>query len=318
MTSPRVLAAIGAVSLALAWLPAPAAEMPSQIDDVNESFRLLTTTYYHPVGAQIARGQGASRTRRGRASAWIAALRSRRFARPTMKQRVTALDDEIVSAAQSSHATVTQYAYAAIAAMAKAVDDKYTVFMDPDQFKAFKEELDPQKISGIGVLDRPGRQRPNRRVVRDSRYAGRARWTADWRRRARDRWKIHQRVHHRRREQMAARCSGHRRASCARPQRQRCARRLDRAQRGDAAHGHLQDAPGRHRVRVRALVRARYAGAIRSFDRTAQEQRRKGARARSAQRRRRLCRIRARNRAALHREQTVAHGRTARRARRRP
>ncbi len=63
-----------------------------------------------------------------------------------------ALDDAIAGAAESAHGSTTDYAYAAISAMAQAVDDRYTVFMDPADYRRFKDALDPEKISGIGVL----------------------------------------------------------------------------------------------------------------------------------------------------------------------
>jgi carboxyl-terminal processing protease len=63
-----------------------------------------------------------------------------------------ALDDAIQAAAQTAHGSVTDYAYAAIDGMADAVKDKYTMFFTPNEYKQFLDELDPEKISGIGVL----------------------------------------------------------------------------------------------------------------------------------------------------------------------
>jgi carboxyl-terminal processing protease len=39
--------------------------------------------------------------------------------------------------------------------MAKAVGDKYTVFLTPNDLKQFRDGLDPEKISGIGVIVAP-------------------------------------------------------------------------------------------------------------------------------------------------------------------
>jgi carboxyl-terminal processing protease len=65
------------------------------------------------------------------------------------------LDDAIANAAREAHAAPTDLAYVAIAAMAKAVNDRYTQFFTPDEFKAFNDALDPQRISGIGVIVEP-------------------------------------------------------------------------------------------------------------------------------------------------------------------
>jgi carboxyl-terminal processing protease len=39
--------------------------------------------------------------------------------------------------------------------MAKSIGDRYTQFFTPDQFKQFNEALDPERISGIGVMIEP-------------------------------------------------------------------------------------------------------------------------------------------------------------------
>ena len=49
----------------------------------------------------------------------------------------------------------SEFAYAAIVAMAKAVNDRYTQFFTPTEFKAFNEALDPARIGGIGVMIEP-------------------------------------------------------------------------------------------------------------------------------------------------------------------
>ncbi|MGA8532719.1 MAG: S41 family peptidase, partial [Candidatus Tumulicola sp.] len=47
------------------------------------------------------------------------------------------------------------FAYAAIAAMTKSVGDRYTQFFTPEEFKQFNDALDPERISGIGVMIEP-------------------------------------------------------------------------------------------------------------------------------------------------------------------
>jgi carboxyl-terminal processing protease len=132
--------------LAQTSLPAPVAA------DVNESYRLLTHTYYKPVDQQslvdAARKALVAEAARHRARVSFAPIAPSASADATL----ASLDADIASAAQTSHATPTEFAYAAISGMANSVGDKYTVFMDPDQYRQFNEALDPQKISGIGVL----------------------------------------------------------------------------------------------------------------------------------------------------------------------
>jgi carboxyl-terminal processing protease len=68
---------------------------------------------------------------------------------------LAALDSAIVNAAQAANASPSDFAYAAINAMAKATNDRYTQFFTPQEFKAFNEALDPQRIGGIGVMIEP-------------------------------------------------------------------------------------------------------------------------------------------------------------------
>ena len=157
MTS-RLSAVAGAIVLTLsAMLPAfAAAPLPATTaEDVNESYRLLTTTYYHSVDGQTivdkAREALADYAKKHGSRIDVAPI----HASDDFIATTAALDDAISSAANAGHGSVTDYAYAAISGMAKAVDDRYTQFMTPDEFKAFKDQLDPEKISGIGVLISP-------------------------------------------------------------------------------------------------------------------------------------------------------------------
>lgn len=154
----RLRALVGASTLVLAAaLPAVAsASLPATMaEDVNESYRLLTTTYYRPIEAQAildrARGGLVDYAHKHGAKIDVAPIHASADTMSTTQ----ALDDAIADAAASAHGSTTDYAYAAIASMAKAADDRYTQFMTPDEYKQFKDALDPEKISGIGVLISP-------------------------------------------------------------------------------------------------------------------------------------------------------------------
>ncbi len=72
-----------------------------------------------------------------------------------MKLRWTRSTTRSSQRAKAAHATPSDFAYAAIDAMAKATNDRYTQFFTPAEFKAFNEALDPQRIGGIGVMIEP-------------------------------------------------------------------------------------------------------------------------------------------------------------------
>jgi carboxyl-terminal processing protease len=74
------------------------------------------------------------------------------------------LNRAIESVALAAHGEPTEYAYAAIDAMARALGDRYTQFFDPAQFKAFNEALDPRRISGIGVMIEPDKRLDSIRI----------------------------------------------------------------------------------------------------------------------------------------------------------
>jgi carboxyl-terminal processing protease len=151
----RLRALVGAIVLVTSSaLPALAsATLPTATaEDVNESYRLLTSTYYRPIDAQTildkAREGLLDYAKKHGAKIDVAPLHPGADSASTTQ----ALDDAIADAAASAHGATTDYAYAAITSMAKAVDDRYTQFMTPDEYKQFKDALDPEKISGIGVL----------------------------------------------------------------------------------------------------------------------------------------------------------------------
>ncbi len=153
--TPRILRASLCVALfAFSATPAFAAQpLPAQLTvDVNESYRLLRTTYFSPVSEQ-AIVDGARR-----ALADLAKKHNVKIAVPDLHAgsnddaTTDSLDGAIAQLADEAHVAPTEFAYAAIDGMAKAVGDKYTAFFTPDEFKRFNDALDPERISGIGVL----------------------------------------------------------------------------------------------------------------------------------------------------------------------
>lgn len=143
-----ILLSLGAAVPAYAQttLPAPVAA------DVNESYRLLARTYYKPVDQQVlvdaARAALVDEANRHHTHVTVADINAGIGVEPTL----VSLDQAIADVADGTHGTATEYAYAAMAGMAKSVGDKYTVFMTPDDFRAFNAALDPERISGIGVM----------------------------------------------------------------------------------------------------------------------------------------------------------------------
>ncbi|MBV8490149.1 MAG: S41 family peptidase [Candidatus Eremiobacteraeota bacterium] len=123
--------------------------------DVSESFRLLSQSAYQPVDQQTLLAAAAdglvAYAHKHNVTLEPAQLRVQDDPDATLAD----LDEAIASAADSAHASPTDYAYAAIAAMAKSVGDRYTQFFTPDEFKEFNSALDPERISGIGVMIEP-------------------------------------------------------------------------------------------------------------------------------------------------------------------
>jgi carboxyl-terminal processing protease len=149
----RAIAAIAALGFLFAGAqPVAASDAPPALQDVNQSFRLLLDSYYEPVTAQTLVDHART------ALVAYAKSQGKRISVPPVRvsdqdTTAAALDQAIEAAAESAHATnVTKYAYAAIDGMAHAVNDKYTAFFTPAEYKDFQDELDPEKISGIGVL----------------------------------------------------------------------------------------------------------------------------------------------------------------------
>jgi carboxyl-terminal processing protease len=130
--------------------------LPYQVAaDVGESYRLLTTTYYESVDPQAllaaASDALAGAARKHGATIPPPALHVATEREDTLSQ----LDDAIAASARAAHAEPSDFAYAAIDAMAKATNDRYTQFFTPAEYRAFNEALDPQRIGGIGVMIEP-------------------------------------------------------------------------------------------------------------------------------------------------------------------
>ncbi len=136
--------------------PATPAPLPNQVAaDVGESYRLLTTTYYNAVDPQVLLAAASD------ALAGAARKRGATITPPSLRVHsdreatLDALDAAITASAHAAHAAPSDFAYAAIDAMAKATNDRYTQFFTPAEFKAFNEALDPERIGGIGVMIEP-------------------------------------------------------------------------------------------------------------------------------------------------------------------
>ena len=122
--------------------------------NVRESYRLLSTSYYKPVDDSVLLNG---------ALAGLAAQAHKKGVRLALPDLSTLdrdaaldrLDGAIASAARSLHVSPTDASYLAIDGMAKSVGDKYTQFLTPDDLKSFRDALDPEKISGIGVIVAP-------------------------------------------------------------------------------------------------------------------------------------------------------------------
>ncbi len=151
----RLAAAFSAALLSLSLIaPARAAASlpPALAADVNESYRLLTQTFYHTVDGQTlvdaARNAIADAAKKHGVRLAVEPI----HAGPDSDGTLTTLDQAIADAAESAHLPSTTVAYAAIGAMARALDDRWTTFMTPEEFKQFNDALDPARVSGIGVL----------------------------------------------------------------------------------------------------------------------------------------------------------------------
>jgi len=122
--------------------------------DLRESYDLLTTTAYAKIDPQKlldgARAELIDVARKQRVQLTLPPIHAADGA-----ANVAALADEIAKAQNVTHAPATLLTYAVIDGMAHATGDRYTAFFTPAELRQFNAALDPEKISGVGVLIQP-------------------------------------------------------------------------------------------------------------------------------------------------------------------
>jgi carboxyl-terminal processing protease len=145
------------VALLVAFGAARAADvLPYQVaGDVAESYRLLTTTYYEPVSGKTLLSAASDALVDTAHKHGVTIAPPLLHVESDRDATVAELDDAIASAAAAAHAPPSDFAYATIVGMAKAVNDRYTQFFTPAELKEFDEALDPARIGGIGVMIEP-------------------------------------------------------------------------------------------------------------------------------------------------------------------
>jgi carboxyl-terminal processing protease len=145
------------VAAILFVLPAalPAAPQGLSSGDLFQSYELLTTTFYSKVDVQgvldgARKALTAEAARRG-----VVISLPVMHASASSGENVAQIAAEIARAENATHEPETALTYIAIGGMAKALGDQYTSFFTPEEYQKFNDALDPQKISGIGVLIEP-------------------------------------------------------------------------------------------------------------------------------------------------------------------
>lgn len=129
-----------------------AAPAAGPTEDLRQSYQLLMTTYYSKVDAQRLL-DGAHKALVAQAS-----KRGVRVAVPvlhdtgSMDGNINEVLSSISHMKSKLHLSQTQLTYAAIGGMAKSLDDRWTTFFTPEEYRQFNDALDPAKISGIGVI----------------------------------------------------------------------------------------------------------------------------------------------------------------------
>lgn len=151
------LAAILALPLTMGAAPVAPSGQPAVApsDDLRESYELLSTTYYSKVDAQKmldgARQALTDETHK----------HGLRFVVPefhdegNIDANVSQIASTIAHMEAQTHEPSSLLTYDAIGGMAKSLGDRYTTFFTPEEYRQFNQALDPEKISGIGVLIQP-------------------------------------------------------------------------------------------------------------------------------------------------------------------
>ncbi|MBV8372216.1 MAG: S41 family peptidase [Candidatus Eremiobacteraeota bacterium] len=150
----RCLSALVVLIVCLAAAPASALS-PQLAADVQQSYRLLISSAYRPVTPQVLLAAASDALADEARKQGVTITPPVLHAQADVEATVSDLDAAIAATAAASHGAATDFAYAAIAAMTRSVGDRYTQFFTPDEFKQFNEALDPERISGIGVMIEP-------------------------------------------------------------------------------------------------------------------------------------------------------------------
>lgn len=144
--------AIGLIAAFPTTIGAAPAANPSE--DLRQSYELLTTTYYSKFDAQRlldgARAALLNDAAKHHAHVSVPALHDA----GSQDANVNQLLSSITRVGASLHLSQTQLTYDAINGMAQALGDRYTTFFTPEEYRQFNAALDPEKISGIGVIVR--------------------------------------------------------------------------------------------------------------------------------------------------------------------
>lgn len=142
--------AIGLIAAFPTTIGAAPAANPSE--DLRQSYELLTTTYYSKFDAQRlldgARAALLNDAAKHHAHVSVPALHDA----GSQDANVNQLLSSITRVGASLHLSQTQLTYDAINGMAQALGDRYTTFFTPEEYRQFNAALDPEKISGIGVI----------------------------------------------------------------------------------------------------------------------------------------------------------------------
>ncbi|HET7815455.1 MAG TPA: S41 family peptidase [Candidatus Baltobacteraceae bacterium] len=150
---PRFAVSLAVISSLVLSLGAAPGGQPAE--DLRESYQLLSNTYYARVDAQRMM-DGVRDTLSDDAH-----KHGVRVTLPNLRDsgnadaNVVAIAEAISRVQQATHEAGSDLTYDAIDAMARSLRDPYTAFFTPDEYRRFNQALDPEKISGIGVLVEP-------------------------------------------------------------------------------------------------------------------------------------------------------------------